>query len=214
MRHALEPHIRLAVLGDDVVLLDIRADAYFCAPQARALLQPHEDRGSVAPIDAESREAVLAGGFASDRPPTPRECLSLPTRDLAPGRAPVLTARDVRRLAGALWDLPRRYRGHAFADILAFAAAVAPPPGGSAEEVLRLARLFHRVAPWLPIPDKCLARSFVLLRFLQRSGVSARWMFGVRTWPFAAHCWLQLDDIALDDAAARLVAFEPIHAVG
>lgn len=214
MQLALAPHIRLAELGDDVVLLDIRTDAYFCAPQARAVLQPAEDRGSVTPVDEASREAFRAGGFGFEGPAVPRPRLSLPTRDLSPGRTPRLTTRDAWALAGALWDLARRYRGRAFADILAFAAGRAPPPDGSAEEVLRLARLFHRLAPWLPMPDKCLARSFVLLRFLQRSGVSARWVFAVRTWPFAAHCWLQLDDIALDDAAARLVAFEPIHAVG
>ena len=214
MRLALTPHVRLAVLGDDVVLLDIRTDAYFCAPQATARLQPAEDRGSITPLDAESREALLAAGLALDGPPAPRPRLSPPARDLPQGPAPAASARDLWRLAGALWDLARRYRGRTFAEILDFAAAVPPPEVASPEAVLRLARLFHQVGPWLPIPDKCLVRSFVLLRFLQRSGVSARWMFGVRTWPFAAHCWLQLDDIVLDDAAARLIAYEPIHAVG
>ena len=57
-------------------------------------------------------------------------------------------------------------------------------------------------------------RSFVLLRFLQRSGLNARWVIGVRTWPFSAHCWLQIDDTALDDAWERLVVYEPILAVG
>ena len=57
-------------------------------------------------------------------------------------------------------------------------------------------------------------RSFVLLRFLQRSGGKATWVFGVRTWPFGAHCWLQLGDVALDDDPARLVGYAPILAVG
>ena len=85
---------------------------------------------------------------------------------------------------------------------------------GAAAETLRLARVFQRVAVWLPMPRKCLVRSFVLLRFLQRSGLNARWVFGVRTWPFAAHCWLQLEDTVLDDLVERLAAYEPILAVG
>jgi hypothetical protein len=35
-------------------------------------------------------------------------------------------------------------------------------------------------------------------------------VFGVRTWPFHAHCWLQCDDVVLDDQADRVAAYAPI----
>lgn len=214
MRQALAPHVRLAVLGDDVVLLDIRTDAYFCAPDAREALQPSDDRSAVAPVEVESAEALREAGFLVAGAPEPRDILGLPMRDVLddppPGR---LTTGEALSLAGAVWDLSRHYRGRSFAEILE-AATPGSARRDDPSEALRLARLFHHLAPWLPVPDKCLARSFVLLRFLQRSGVSARWMFGVRTWPFAAHCWLQVGDVALDDAAERLRVYEPIHAVG
>lgn len=213
MRLALAPHVRLAVLGDDVVFLDIRADAYLCAPGARARLRPTEDRAAIDPADAESRTAVLSAGLAYAGRPSPRHRLSPPTRDVPDLPARSVSRLDLMRLAGAVFDLLVHYRGRTFGEILEVAAAGAAPDDHDEARVVRLAGVFLQAAPWLPIPDKCLARSFVLLRFLQRSGASARWVFGVRTWPFGAHCWLQVGDLVLDDLAERLRPYEPIHGV-
>ncbi|WP_374571406.1 lasso peptide biosynthesis B2 protein [Phenylobacterium sp. J426] len=64
-----------------------------------------------------------------------------------------------------------------------------------------------------PLPAKCLVRSFALLCFLRRCGHDAAWCFGVSTWPFAAHCWLQVGEVALDDHPDQLAAYTPIHVV-
>ena len=53
----------------------------------------------------------------------------------------------------------------------------------------------------------------MLAAFLRSLGHRPTWVFGVRTWPFQAHCWLQVEDIALDDEAERLCAFAPILGV-
>jgi hypothetical protein len=44
-------------------------------------------------------------------------------------------------------------------------------------------------------------------------GFDADWIIGVRTWPFMAHCWLQVGAVALDDDVERLAAYTPILAV-
>lgn len=212
MRLALAPHVRLAVLGDDIVLLDIQADSYLCAPGARDLLRPTDDRAAIDPVDAATEAVFLSAGLAREGPPCARPRLRLPTRDIPDLPARPLSLRELMRLAGAVCDLLIEYRGRPFGEILQRAADAAPCRRDEAE-VVRLAGVFRRAAPWLPIPDKCLARSFVLLRFLQRSRASARWVFGVRTWPFGAHCWLQVGDVALDDIAERLRVYEPIHVV-
>jgi hypothetical protein len=66
---------------------------------------------------------------------------------------------------------------------------------------------------WAPAPRQCLVRSFMLMRFLTRAGADARLVFGVRTWPFGAHCWVQAGDQVLDDYADRLVGYSPIMAI-
>jgi hypothetical protein len=72
---------------------------------------------------------------------------------------------------------------------------------------------FQDALVWVPRPGECLFRSFTLLRHLRREGFDARWVFGVRTWPFHAHCWLQAGDTVLEDTLDRLLPFTPILAV-
>lgn len=211
----LAPHIHLAVVGEDVVVLDLGADSYICVPGGRDLLRPAEDRAGLDPRDPDVVGELAAAGLLAQAA-TARVRPVRPARDVCEAAPDRLSAVEALRLAGAVLDLLRVYRGRPLSRIL----AALPPPSGApvgeiqARETLRLARVFQRVAVWLPAPRKCLVRSFVLLRFLHRSGLDAQWVFGVRTWPFSAHCWLQLGEVALDDAAERLWAYEPILAVG
>ena len=105
-------------------------------------------------------------------------------------------------------DLLFSYRGRSFAEILARAAT---PLGTEPSEPLEaVVQRFHRWAPYAPFSGKCLLRSFVLLRHLRRHGHDPAWVFGVTTWPFGAHCWLQHDDVVLDDTCDRVALFRPI----
>lgn len=212
----LRPDVWAAPLGADLVLLDIAADRYLCAPDgALALAIGHdgEVRGA-----ADAAQALVDAGLAKGAhmefvraPPAP----DLPTRDLRGGRPPGLSPRAAGRFLLCLFDLLRLYRGRTFAQILE--AARRPPRSARARpqalELAETARLAQAALIWLPLSRKCLVRSFLVLRFLQRSGHTAQWVFGVRTWPFAAHCWLQSGDLVLDDLPERLAAYRPICAV-
>lgn len=208
----LAPHAHLAVVDDDVVLLDIAADRYLCVPDGRRLLSPSPDREMVAPALGDVVEALRGAGLLSPERAGRRPVPALPVGDV-PDQPYRMTPRDVWRLAAALGDAALRYRGQPLASIVEFASRTAESLAETnADEVIRLAGVYRRIVVWLPLPRKCLIRSFVLLRFLQRSGLNACWVFGVRTWPFSAHCWLQLGDLALDDHSERLVRYEPIFA--
>ena len=67
--------------------------------------------------------------------------------------------------------------------------------------------------PWLPFQGQCLHRAFMLRRLLARRGLSVHWVFGVRTWPFMAHCWLQAGDTLVADDLDRVLGFTPILVV-
>lgn len=220
MTLALPAHVHMAILGEDVVFLDVIADAYACVPGGAAPLRPSADRRRLDPVAAEAAEALRDAGLAfganagtvggaegdlpASAPPGP------PTHDLPPGGPDRASPLELLRLLLAWGDYLTRYRGRSFARVLAHAETRRPAGALDPGEVFRLARLFDRLAIWLPIPGKCLARSFVLLCFLHRSGQSAAWVFGVRTWPFTAHCWLQVGPVALDDHAERVAGYEPI----
>lgn len=215
----LPSHVHFASVGEDIVFLDVERDAYYCVPDGVAALRPTADRRWLAPRTPDLAGELVDAGLALPGVSGPAadfsQVLALPARGLPPGPAG-LSVRERLRLAGALWDLVTRYARRDLAHVLAVTAAAGKRPlrGDGEAETLRLARAFERSVIWLPVPRKCVVRSFLLLRFLQRSGRNAAWVFGVRTWPFGAHCWLQWRDIALDDAPERLQTYEPILAGG
>ena len=202
------PTVQLTLVGDDAVFLDIARDAYFCLPGAAGAwraLQAGEASGDAGQL----AEVLAAAGYV--RSEAPRETRrAAPVRDLRDAPWPEVRAADIWRLGRAWVDYLRHYRGRPFAHLLRYATADRPSGGGP--EVVRAARAFERLVVWLPVSGKCLVRSFLLLRFLHHSGLTAEWVFGVAVWPFKAHCWLEADGVALDDAPERLAAYVPILA--
>jgi hypothetical protein len=61
--------------------------------------------------------------------------------------------------------------------------------------------------------SECLFDSLTLLNFLARYGIFPDWVFGVQARPFAAHCWVQLDDIVFNDTVEHVRTYTPIMAV-
>jgi hypothetical protein len=211
MQCFLKPHVHAVAVDEDMVLLDVAADAYFCLPGAAAAWTGRDAASDRLLADLVTKGLATSTPLGAGRPPLP----GLPTRDLRAGLRSSPTPTDLRRLAGATGDLAVHYRGRSFSHILAFAhrPGAERPPLGPEPELQRLCQVFATCVVWLPTPGKCLVRSFLLLRFLQRSGCDAQWVFGVRTWPFRAHCWVQADGAALEDAPERLCAYTPILAV-
>lgn len=73
---------------------------------------------------------------------------------------------------------------------------------------------FLYLRPYLrPSKEACLLESLSLLLALGAYRIHAHWVFGVRTEPFLAHCWLQRHDCVLDDSLYRVRQFTPIMVV-
>jgi hypothetical protein len=74
--------------------------------------------------------------------------------------------------------------------------------------------LFYQLRPFLfSAHGACLFDSLALTLFLRRLGVFPRWIFGVRTGPFAAHCWLQHEHTVLNDSVDNVRSYTPIMLV-
>jgi hypothetical protein len=61
--------------------------------------------------------------------------------------------------------------------------------------------------------DACLFDALALSEFLARYDVYPRWVFGVQARPFAAHCWLQLGSVILNDTVDHVRRYTPIMVV-
>lgn len=213
MKLRLAPGIHAAMVEGDLVLLDVAADAYFCLPAAARDLAL---RGAELEVDASAlAERLCAAGLA-----LPLVAGLGATRPMPP--APTRTA---RRLIEAGEARPRASFHCALALAKAAVRALAGrrlafeallPPGAAfvepspSPDLLADLALYRGVTPWLPIDGACLFRSHMLRTYLVALGHRVSWVFGVRTWPFSAHCWLQAGDVVLDDEAERLAAYAPI----
>lgn len=217
MRLHLPSDIHIAKVGDDIVLLDETRDEYVCLPFAASQIRLQEG-GAVDIAGRETAVALMAAGFLSSAAQPRREPPPLtPRRSLAPTNLEAGPVEAFQYLA-SLTDL-RKFRRRALSDLIRQARPQGSQrPAFLSDPVLeavaaRKLATFQRWLPWTPGQGACLYRSFLLLRLLQRSGAGAVWVFGVRTWPFSAHCWLQIGDAVLDDDPDRVAGYTPIMAV-
>jgi hypothetical protein len=210
----LLPHVHAAVVDDDAVLLDVAEDRYICVPGGRRHLGLTSNGRSLNPPDLGTADALRAAGLVSTGASlSARPRIQPAVRDLREGPRGRFGFSDGLHAMGALTDYWRHYRGRPLPHILAYVRRQGPAqPAAITPSVARLVTVFAAALVWLPVPRKCLVRSFLLLRFLQWSGEDAEWIFGVSTWPFTAHCWLQVGDVVLDDLPERLLGLEPILA--
>nr|WP_314434020.1 lasso peptide biosynthesis B2 protein [uncultured Brevundimonas sp.] len=192
-------------VGDDLVLLDLAADDYLLFPECGELrIDGEQVRGPMAVLlELASAELLHAGRPRAGVRPPPR----LPGRGPIEGAVIPVSVRDVAAF-GAIWAdcvwrrptlsrLQSRYaeRKGRRDDLAAISAR---------------AETFFQLLPFAPRTGACLFQAELLLRFLNAGGLDADWVFGVRAWPFLAHCWLQVDDVCVSQSAETLAHFHPI----
>jgi len=212
MSHRLWPRkgIHLAVVGDDMVVLDIEADAYGCLPDAGKVVRMADDGGLAIDNPAAARDLEAAGLVEASRTgPGPRRLIP-PTHEIAAALGtprPTAVALCLTHLGASTVA----FRGKHLAQLVAAAnTRVRPAPGADAAGVLAT---YRAALPWAPFEGECLQRSFLLKRLLASRGIASDWVFGVRTWPFAAHCWIQIGDGVAGDSLERVANYTPIMAV-
>lgn len=195
-------------VGADLALIDLDADAYLCLPGGAQAFGGDAEQ-SLRP-DTSGLDAMVAAGLTSDTP-SPRRGTPppLPGRTILHDRLERVSSRQMMRAIRAAIEI----RGllHAAGLHSMLSAASDRLPSADADAVVPAARAFWKIMPWLPVEGECLVRSALLMSFLKHSGLSADWVFGVRLWPFSAHCWVQVGDVCLNDDVERLAAYTPIY---
>jgi len=212
-RTYLVPHAFLATREEDLLILDSRAGDYLCLPGVAAGVDLAAGTNAVTLSDPDLAEALASLGLIDPelgvrpRPNLPPP----PTVDLDPAPCGVSAAQILRMSAAGLDML----RGHWRAPFARLAVAERTARAGRPDltDAAAQARAFHTLMPWVPFQGECLFRSLMLRAFLRRAGLTATWVVGCQTWPFEAHCWLQLDDTVLDDTVDHAAGFTPILAI-
>ncbi|WP_369059047.1 lasso peptide biosynthesis B2 protein [Caulobacter sp. 73W] len=216
LSYALAPSVHAVNVRDDLVVLDVLADAYYCLAGVGDAAAVSEDgrfvRGHTSALSSLLEAKLLSyDPVEEDRP-----------------RAPAPLDRNLRRewrgerrtsLASLLDVMATGWRAHRDIRRLSFAQLVE----AARREPVNLKRrtrlpqavaAFDATRPWAPFDGDCLFRAYWQLLFLRRLGVvGVRWVFGVRTFPFFAHCWLQREDLVLSDDPDALAGYRRIMVV-
>lgn len=207
--------IGFGLVDGEAVFMDARSDTYFCldsahlahligSAQHRHLLEPGDPRLETLGIANEPIELVRA-----DVQPARKSLV-----DSAAPTAPRLS--DVIAIGLLLRDTRDRLRRQpieeCLSDILRNPQRSALNDRSGDDRAARSER-FLRARKLVPVRsrDRCLLDSLALLRWLGNSVRGAALVFGVKLNPFAAHCWVQADELVLSDRLETVAAFTPVR---
>ena len=200
--------LHMVRIRDDVVILDVGADRYSCLVGGGNQLTP-VGSGAVSADDDVLQELQSAGLIAPDpgapacrTPVTPQGEL---TADEYPGRIACLDT-AIRTLAATA-----AFRGQSLAQLVdAAEPRSSRPTPFDCRRISARVSAYRTVLPFILFEGLCLQRAYQLRRILASDGQRVDWVFGVKTWPFFAHCWLQIDDLVIGDRFDRVRSFTPI----
>ncbi|WP_374276057.1 lasso peptide biosynthesis B2 protein [Brevundimonas sp.] len=198
-------HIHAARCAGDLVLLDTRSDAYLHVPDPEHRLELVDLQGVRAP--AAYIEQLAVAGLLTSEPFRGRRPLPDAPRRSQQGKLTIAALRDAVRLIATLKDVGDVSLGSCLAK-----RALRPRPDQAPSPDAAVA-VFALALPFIKGQGACLWRCAVLDDVIDRAGGYADWVFGVRLWPFSAHCWLQIGDAVLDDDPDRISLYSPILAI-
>lgn len=213
------PYATATIISGKVILLDIRQDRYFLAPDRvgpvlAAWLEAKDGNAPPAPIIGLLHRSGIARPGDAAPSNTVTETISIPA-SLAVARyrtAPTTGERlhiallvIATRLALRIRPLARilRYREQR----LIYRAP------GKLDHIRERADLYDQARALLPVARGCLLDSLALDSWLACEDLGCQLVFGVTVQPFVAHCWLQTQQAVLNDGYDRVSRFTPILAL-
>lgn len=235
--YLLAPHVYACVSGQHVVLMDLERDKYVAVVPAHRLARwvrgwpvggapadlPHNpEEGADALVSQ-----MLAHGMLVTDPHIGKP--AVPVTTSRPERSLIEFDLDTRprTTAAQLWRFGRSFLQAQLSlklrpvqsivdsvrDRKTRRAARGPQEADPAR-LRSLATAFARLRPlFYTLRSACLLDSLTLLHFLSAEGIHPDWVFGVKTEPFDAHCWVQYGEVLLNDVPDRVRQYSPILVV-
>lgn len=236
--YLLARHVHLCICGPHAVLMDLRRDKYVAVSPAHLLAHwvrgwpgaqvpsrreaPGDERADAARarslISQMLEQGMLVGEGGQGRPAAPL-VIAPPERTLlefdfderlaaGPAEAARLALASMRaRTALALRPMEAIVRAAQARKARVPTERHAADPGRERA----LVKTFVHLRPlFYTVRRACLLDSLTLVNFLAGHGVYPEWVFGVRTAPFDAHCWVQRGEVLFNDLPDRIRQYSPI----
>lgn len=208
--YQLSAHVRACRDGGYIVFLDLRRDRYWSVP------------AQTAPAIAGLVEGECAHGGGARlielgliEPAGVRRALDAPRQD-APERK-LIQADNYRaslfelgQCASACWWAERSLARRRLDLTLARLAVLKSRAANLEADAQDLVGVFEQFRPWYPRQRVCLFDAVALACFMMMRGLKPDIVFGVRTAPFAAHCWIEWQGLLAGDSSDHCASFTPI----
>lgn len=195
------------------VFMDIAEDRYF-------RLGPDQERAFLASLKKlEGRFDPITHGLVRGSGPEEWEIEPVPIPPPPKSSLPVGRALgnpnlfEVIAAAKLLLAVGRALRSRSIADILGSVVRPKFNESRAARDPIARAIAFRSARRLVPLRGNCLADSLALMRWLTAKGDGGTLVFGVKLDPFAAHCWVQCQDVLLNDRPERVERFAPIRII-
>lgn len=224
MPHKVSTNVAFCRVDDCLVFLDVSRDRYFQLPAS--LEQAFEAYLHGGTVPEETLRHLVERDVLTESPAVDR---SEPKVDIdMPRRSALERSYSVPRLRAFVllevmltvywirWQLEHQSISHVFDNFVRYARErVSSPSAGPANNIetalLDATDAFWRGRLYTPIEPTCLLDSLALARFLARRGHPSAIVFGVMCNPFAAHCWVQVGDMALNETVGGASTYTPIR---
>jgi hypothetical protein len=218
-----------------LVFSDLKADKYRCLNETNTQAALHifprlgrEDTNAVtAAVATDYEQAQLVMHALVDKGLL--ACGAASGKEVAPVSIPIPTN---SLFSSKPSSLPRYHLGHLVSFLLASIKASGKLRLESLRQIVRgvenrkrryshsisqdcdalyeLATIFHHFRPYYGREYLCRFDSLALIEFLAHYRQFPRWVFGVKSGPFSAHCWVQDGDCVLNDSIEYVCKFTPI----
>jgi hypothetical protein len=227
--YGLSPDVHVCLSGDYFVFLDLNRDRYFAleasktgdlgrlvrgwpirdrsaTSSSRNVIHELTQKGLIVASSADCKEATpiefeMPVSEHLDADVNPRLCRASVAAMLVSSLTAAISLRyrSLDRIANRIRRRRQTSDDHRSLDI---------------DEIKRLVSVFDYLRPFFfSARHACLLQSLALIEFLSRSGFFPSWVFGVRTEPFEAHCWVQQGGVVLNDAVDHVRRYSPIMIV-
>lgn len=224
MPYRLHDEVSFCEIDGRLIFLDVRSDKYFrLSPVLERILLACLDDEASSGVDA---EPLIARNILTAIPATAEIAQASridPPRHSATERADLthsLSAAATLDVFAAVYTtrllLATRNLMAILTNLAEYRRSRAMPPSRCLNEtdvrqLVRAAGAFRQARVYVPIAPRCLLDSLAMVRFLAGRGLYANAVFGVTSAPFAAHAWVQVRDLVLNDTVGNAVAHTPIR---
>lgn len=230
LSYFLSRHAFFCLADNHYVFLDLRSDEYLCLGRThtnaiKGLLNGHQTTDEHS-ADVSDPDAVLRALLKKE----------LLVKDALDGKPVTPTFADVPTASMKEYSNVSRSRissAHVWNFFAASATASKDLRWGTIEQTVRkvaarksayiankatvnnskiadLFEIFRTFRPYYPRGYLCMFDSLALLHFLARYGVFPQWVYGVKLEPWAAHCWVQVGDLVVNDIVDNVRGYVPI----